>query len=194
MLESQPNFINTEVSFRANQDSAFNSAPQDIQKEGLFSTLLNILLFVTVADKLVAWTLLIDKALEGSHLVEDRLPRLMALLYSRNKNLIYSFALNDPTFAESAIQEGEFVHTNLCGFLGKPFHTVIEFGGRHCQMNVPLPCSFLRHDLEDSVETPMIVGYSYFCTEETANAIHQQQFIANMQAKHFHSMTCFFDG
>ena len=139
VLDGKLHFIDTEISLRTNHHSTLHATLQDIHQERLVSTFSYIFLRITMADEFVAFSFLLDEALEGSHPVQDWLPCLMTLLHRRNEDFIDTLFLYDASLAELAVKESQLVETNLGGFFSEPLHTVVEFCRCHCQMDMTLP-------------------------------------------------------
>ena len=141
-----------------------------------------------MTDKLATRTRSLDKLLEALQLIHDRFPRLVTLLHGRDDNLIYSRSLHYLSFRKLTIEEREFIEPDFRSFLSHPLYTLHHLGRRNGKMDMPLPCTFLRHILLDFIKTALAGGCCHLCTVERPFPIHEENLITTLQSQHSQRM------
>ena len=144
-----------------------------------------------MTDKLATRTRSLDKLLEALQFIHDRFPRLVTLFYGRDDNLVDSWRLHYFSFRKLTIEEREFIEPDFRSFLSHPLYTLHHLGRCNGKMDMPLPCTFLRHILLDFIKTALAGGCCHLCTVERPFPIHEENLITTLQSQHSQRMGSF---
>ena len=145
-----------------------------------------------MADKLSAIAGSRNKIFKVLHLIDYRLPSLVALLDGRNHNLVYAVDADYLSFRELAVEERDFIEADFRSLLCHPFYAVHHLCRGDGQVNVSAPGRLLRHNLFHLIDASFIGGQRYFSTIKHPLAIHQEQFVSCLDAQNPERMSSLF--
>ena len=136
---------------------------------------------IAVGYEFTSLTRLVDEGLEGSHLMDNRHPCLMALLHGRDDNLLNARQFDHLALRELTVEEREFIDTYLCRLLRHPLHTVHHLRRSNSQMNVALPLALLWQRLHNLIATAVRGSFCDPSTVVVPYPIHEEQLVAHLE-------------
>ena len=177
--------VDAEIAFGTYQHQRWRAGLQDIEEERFLSFPLSTAKrssIIAMGDEALCGQVgARDEALEGLHLIQLRQPCLVALLHSRDEDLLQPLRLHHPTLREAAVKEREAIHPHLRGLLGQPLHAVHVLRGSYRQMNRPTPLRMLRLTRLNAIAAAVVGGFCDDGTIEGTMAVHEVNLVTHLQ-------------